>query len=201
MKTLTLLALGALTLVPAFSAPLRSIPGLTTIRFFEVSGVNPTQVNFAAQNGPMDIKLLNPPALNNNDHASIQAEYFDLYYSDANGNFNLNGEYITIDCFMDNEISGCNVADLQLFYGSTPGAFADVLTRFVTAPGYVNGSQLLAIDGNTSTFARLGSSDTAIMSLTVGFSGQLSNPVPEPSTYAMMGAGLIGLCYFNKKRK
>jgi hypothetical protein len=201
MKLLTILALGTLSLVPAYAAALRDTPGLTAIRLFEVSG-SVIATDLVAQGGGLDIKAANFVGSNaNSDYSTPNAERFDLYYSDAAGNFNLNGEYVTIDCFMDNEISGCNVAALQLVFGSTPGALADVLTRAVTTQGYVANSELLAVDGSTSTYALLGSSGISLMSLTVGFSGLQSSAVPEPSTYALMGAGLIGLAYFNKKRK
>jgi hypothetical protein len=201
MKTLHILALSALSLVPAYSAALRDTPGLTAVRLFEVSG-SVVSTDLISQGGGLDIKAANFVSSNaNTDYSTPNAERFDLYYSDSLGNFDLNGEYITIDCFMDNEISGCNVAAVQLLYGANPGPLADILTRTVTAQGYVSGSELLVVDGSTSTYALLGSSNNSLMSLTVGFSGLQSSAVPEPSTYAMLGAGLLGLACFNKKRK
>ena len=197
MKPLLLIALGALALSPSYAAPLRTDPNIVSFTFFETTTVLGTNI-FNSGSTELNNRLVGPLSVNNRDFQTSAFEFFDVYYSTASGQADINGEYLTIDCFYGGGGGGCNLTDVTMNFNSASPRFADVLTRFVSAPGYVPGSELNAVDGNLATTASLGSSGTDLMSFTVGFSEQNNSAVPEPSTYALTAMGLLA-AYLRRK--
>lgn len=206
MKTLILLAAGVMAMSPAYAAGIRDTPNLVGFTVWEVTNTTFTYT-FPGQGGVLDSKLTISGIASTPDFVTTAFERFDLYYSDAAGNFDLNGNYLTIDCNYQQGGGGCNIAAVRMDL-SNGYLFADTLTRFVSASGYVSGSELLAADGpNTTTFAQLGTtfSSATNMSLTLGFTDEPTftgqSSVPEPSTYAFIGAGLLGGALLRRRRR
>jgi hypothetical protein len=133
-KRLTLLALSlfvACATQQISYAAIINTPGLTAVRFWEgTGGVNAFTF---VQNGPemtTQIGALLGPS--NEDFSQIANENYDVFYSDANGNFNLNGNHVTVEAVYTNPSGGggLNIAAVDLVFGS--GILrADVLSSWV----------------------------------------------------------------------
>jgi hypothetical protein len=181
-------------------AAIMTTPGLIGVRFWETTGpVAP--FTFAPNSSEMTVKL--GPALgpNNDDFNQLPVENYDVFYSDANGNFNLNGNYVTVEAVYPNPAGGggLNLAAVDLVFGS--GTLrADVLASWVgLGPNYLPGSELNAVDADTavpSTFTTMGSTmvpPTDHLRVTVTW----KSLVPEPASAVMALAGL-GICLLRR---
>lgn len=198
MKPFLLIALAAIALTPAGASPLRLTPNIQSFSIYELTGT--TAVYLENANSFLLANKLNTIYTQVPDFQTLASERFDYYYSDANGVFDVDGEYLTLDCTYDGPGSGCNIAEVELNPLGAPGYRATSVVRFVSSFGYIPGSELLAIDGDPNTAASLGNSEGTIMSMTFGFNNQGSNSqVPEPSTYALMTVGLAGLAWSRRK--
>ncbi|MCX6614247.1 MAG: PEP-CTERM sorting domain-containing protein [Acidobacteria bacterium] len=197
MKPLLLIALSTLALSPSYAAPLRTDSNIVSFTFFETTTVV-GQYTFNTNSTELSNQRAGFLGVSNRDFQTGAFEFFDVYYSTAAGLADIDGEYLTIDCSYDGNGSGCNLADVRMNLSNSTSRFADTLTRFVSTTGYVNGSELNAVDGNTATAASLGSAEGVRMSFTVGFSEQNNSAVPEPSTYALTAMGLLA-AYLRRK--
>jgi hypothetical protein len=197
MKLLTTIALGVLALSPSYAAPLRTDPNIVSFTFFEATTVV-SQYTFNTNSAELNSQRGGFLGVNNRDFQTAAFEFFDVFYSNALGQADADGEYLTIDCSYDGNGSGCNLAEVRMNLANSTTRFADTLTRFVSTTGYLTGTELNAIDGNTATAASLGSGEGVRMSFTVGFSEQNNSAVPEPSTYALTAMGLLA-AYLRRK--
>src|SRR4029079_16666873 len=98
MKTrnLSLIVLaGSLLIATQSNAAVMTTPGLMLINVTEVSGI-PSPHFFAPASSQMTTQL---GALNavNNDFQGVPTEVYDVFYSNANGTVNPNGNYVTIE--------------------------------------------------------------------------------------------------------
>jgi hypothetical protein len=172
-----------------------SYPGLNLINITEVSGI-PSPHFFAPASPQMTTQL---GALNaiNNDFQGVPTEVYDVFYSNANGTVNPNGNYITIEGRYagTNGGGGMNIAAVDLLIGPTLTPLrADILASFVGLGGnYIPGSENLAVDPDTpspSTFTTMGNTagTTARMRVTVGWT---KINVPEPVSSSLLATGLV----------
>jgi hypothetical protein len=193
---LTTLAL-ALTGVAVGQAAIINTPGLTGVRFWE--GTGPIVPFTFVQNGPEmsnQIGALLGPG--NEDFSQIPNENYDVFYSDANGNFNLNGNHVTVECVypVPNGGGGLNLAAVDLVFGS--GTLrADVLSSWVgLGPNYAPASVVLAVDADTAvptTLTTMGSTmipPLQHLRVTVTWSHL---QVPEPGTGLLALSSLASL--------
>ena len=179
-------------------AAIISTPGLTAVRFWEASGpVLPFVFPF---NSPqMTTQLGNALSPSNNDFAPFAKEPYDVFYSDANGAFNLNGNYVTVEAAYPQPLpagGGLNLGAVDLIFGSST-LRADILSSWVgLGNNYIAGSELLAIDADSaipSTFTTMGHTTaphTQHLRVTVTW----SRLVPEPTAAALVAMGLAVLC-------
>jgi hypothetical protein len=194
-RSLCLAPVLLLSLATAASATsLASLPGLSSVSIFErTGGVAPTEHIFAPSGPELTIRLSDPLGAGNRDFAGVPAEHCDVFYSDAAGNFDAGGSYVTVTATFDAPgQAGLNLAAVQLNFTSSPGIFADTLTAFTTR-GTVGveafpGTAPNAVDGNLLTHTLLGQTRgmTERMSITVGFSS-----VPEPGTLPLLAVALV----------
>src|SRR5690349_5408781 len=85
----------ALALSLQANASVMSYPGLTLINITEVSRI--PSPHFFAPNSPQMTTQLGALNAVNNDFQGVPTEVYDVFYSDAAGNVNVNGNYVTIE--------------------------------------------------------------------------------------------------------
>jgi hypothetical protein len=194
----------ALVMFASSQAAVINTPGLNSVRFWEVTGPV-TPFTFAFNSSEMTTQLgvgtLSPT---NDDFNQLPVENYDVFYSDANGNFNLNGNYVTVEAIypVSQFGGGLNLAAVDLI-GSFGTMRADILASWVgLGPNYVPGSENNAVDTDSpvpSTFTTMGSTmvpPTAHLRVTVGWS-----TIPEPTSFVMLVAGAIGFMFCGRRRR
>jgi len=170
-----------------------TFPGLSGIRFTEYSG-GPIVTTYLPASPQMTAQLGTLNA-GSNDFTGVPQEAYDVFYSDANGAFNLNGDYVTIEAtFPGTAGGGLNIAAVDMLLGPAPFMIcrADILGSSVgLGSNYIAGSELLAVDPDTAppaapvTFTTMGNTAgiNSRLRVTVGWTKVL---VPEPSTAVLM---------------
>jgi hypothetical protein len=186
------------------ATPLASIPNLDSVTFNEATG-GVTAYTFLKNSPQLNNRI--PGSLSNSsmDFKGASIEWYDVFYSNANGTFNALGEYITVEAEFAQPSGGggLNMAEIVLNFAGGATQNASVLTHFLgLGSNYVPGSELNVIDGNLATSTIMGNTHNpgAIperLSITVGFPAS----VPEPSVLLLLGAGLVGLTIFSQKRR
>jgi hypothetical protein len=198
-------ALGIILALPGAAAPIRTLPGLTGIQFYELTN-GPQLVQFAPNNAAITARInagLSPAV---NDYVSSAGEYYDFFYSNADGTFNLDGEFLTIEADYYGASSGLNISEVFLqFSGASPFAFpyATNVASFALGDVRGNAGSIANIgDNNINTGTALGSFlEGGRMRLTVGFEPAPVGEVPEPATMAGVGLGLCALAALRRRQR
>ena len=187
---------------PAQALPIRDVPGLTAVQVFETTGINRPIELFPAQS-PINSRLTGRLSGGNSDFSSPASEFYDVFYSDADGTFNANGAFLTIEAVFDNPSSptdgGMNIAGARLL---TSGGFeyASFVSSFVALgqsalPSTVDNA--LGDTPGTTTFLgdTVGEPDDVRLRLTLGFDSTRppTTSLPEPASLPLLGGGLLGL--------
>lgn len=202
MKYLKLLFYMALPAVCMNAAAVRTLPNLTQVTFWELTS-GATQYNFAPGSAAMTTRLAGNLSASNNDFQGLTTESYDVFYSNADGTFNLDGEFITIEgTYTGSSSSGLNIAEVGLLINGQ-FQYASSVASFVTGSvAYVAGSEALIVDGNLSTGTAMGrSAANERMRVTVGFDAPGGAQTPEPSTLGMAGIGVVALILGRKRLK
>lgn len=166
--------------------PVRMLPGLLSITFYErTGGTEPDAFTFLVDGLELTVRLADPLALGNFDIDGATGEFYDVYYSDEQGNFELDGRYLTISGVFGQTLpagGGLNLAEIGL-------NFADATTEF---GNYVASHQILgdnaaqpdgnagnSIDGDLQTHTTMGNTvgTGERLRVTLGF---LSSSGPPP---------------------
>jgi hypothetical protein len=186
-------------------AAIISTPGLTTVQVWEVTG-GPSQYNFPSAGVAMTTKLgVGTLSAGTNDFSGLANENYDVFYSDANGAFNANGNYVTVEAIYPNANGGggLNLAAVDLVIGSST-LRADMLASWVgLGPNYLPGSVVNAVDADTpvpATFTTMGSTvvpPAAHLRVTVTWS---KLGIPEPSSCLLAVCGLAGVLGTARRR-
>lgn len=197
----------------ASAAGLLDLTGLTAVRAYEATFSLTDGTGTFATGDPRLVQRLDPLTGANRDFGGFPGdENYDIFVSNADGQLDANGHYITVEgnCVAN---SGCfNVNAISLFFGATE-VFADFVTTFTYGrPGsfIIPGSEALVVDvgpNNLSTFPRFGDTIglplSARMAVTVGFSAfpEPTAGVPEPATWSMMILGFGGVGALVRRRR
>jgi hypothetical protein len=166
------------------AAPLRTLPDLQSVKIYEITfgTVATTYTPDAVQ---ITTRLPDPLTGANRDFSVFTNEYYDFFYSDADGTPNPDGAFITIEGVWYSETitnGGMNINEVELVFAGPVSVFGDFVASFVygsfcdvdLGPVHCNpGSEALAVDHDLSTFPRFGLTSGANPSerfrLTVGF--------------------------------
>jgi hypothetical protein len=187
----------------ASAAPIRTLPGLLSVTIYEETFAT-TPNTYAPNSSQLTTRLADPLSAVNNDFSFFADEYYDVFYSDANGAFNINGAYVTIEGVWRNHgigLGGMNINEVQLNFVGPVNDFADFVSSFVFGTcafgGCIAGSEALAVDQNLGTFPRFGHTSNVDLNdrfrLTVGFNDISTSEVPLPGAVLLFASGLAGL--------
>ena len=206
--------LGAcLATVSSASAALVNTPNLATVRVWESTGPF-VAYDFAAGGAEMNARIGLPnlgPA--NNDFSSLPVENYDVYFSDADGTFNPNGCFVSVEAVFPVVTpqpggGGLNLGAVDLLDGNGDLiARADFLgSWYGRGTNYLVGSEQLAVDAadaitgpastpplTDTTMGNTAPGRTPLrgpLRVTVGFTG-LCVPEPGATCLALTAAGLV----------
>ncbi|MBL0006596.1 MAG: hypothetical protein IPP25_05250 [Saprospiraceae bacterium] len=164
--------------------PLISFPDLTSITFYEQSGAIAPHTY-----GVNDVELATqlPGQLNsgNRDFEGVaDREFYDVFYSDADGTFNANGGFVSIECRYDFSTGGgaLNINEVEFHFGAGYSIYGCYVTSFVSNGNtYVPGSAEWAADCNLVTLSYMGNTEntTIRLRLTIGILDAPSTIVEE----------------------
>ncbi len=155
---------------------LPTLPNLSQIVAREVTG-SPFNHTYNVNDARLFTRL-GAGLSSTNDFGGVPgAENYDIYYSDASGNLDVAGAYITIECryLGTSGGGGCNIAHLELVFSNGFKISSNILANFYgTGSNYIAGSELNAVDCNPNTFTTMGNNsatpNTMFLSLTFDFS-------------------------------
>lgn len=157
----------------AQAAPLRELPDLESITFFERTSAC-YQYTFLMDS---DELMNRRPTLSwsSCDFDGADTEYYDVFYSDASGNFDVDGEYLTIEAVFSHELpagGGLNIGEARLNFGDGTNRFAVLVTHFRALGDNAHPETAgNAADGDLQTYTTLGNTvgQTERLSLTLDF--------------------------------
>ena len=189
----------------AQAVPIRDLPNLTGVVVFERTGVE-TPINLLPNGSVITTRLDDRLSFANSDFQNT-SEFYDFFYSDADGTFNPDGAFLSITAVFDNPADGgLNISRVALVLPSG-NEFASFVSSFVSngAFGFPNSvDNALGDTPNTTTFLgdTAGQPDSFRLRLTVGFEStrEAATQVSEPGTLALFGLGLGGLILARRRR-
>ncbi len=181
MRLATPLIVAAALLVsaaPAYSAGLVNTPGLQGITVRE-STFTDLPYSWPRLDTALLTRLPGTLGPGNADFTGSPSEFYDVFYSDANGNLDPLGDFLTVECDdLDLNDTGCNIAEVELVFGTgtAPVHACGVTSFFAAGPQAVLFSPPLAADGNLLSWCTLGSNFGAgqRLHITFGFCGPTS---------------------------
>lgn len=163
--------------------PVKDLPKLDSITFFERTGGSaPTPFTFSVNGPELTVRLADPLANDNFDISGATGEFYDVYYSDQTGEFQLDGSYLTISGTFGQTLpagGGLNLAEIALNFTDATVEYGNYVASFVAlgdnaAPDNVD----RAIDGDLQTHTTMGNTvgQTERLRITLGFDST-SGPV------------------------
>ncbi len=179
--------------------PLISLPDLTSITFHEQSGAI-YQHTYGVNDVALSTQL--PGQLNsgNRDFEGVaDREFYDVFYSDADGTFNSNGEFVSVECRYDYSTGGgaLNINEVEFHFGAGYSIYGSYVTSFVSNGNtYDPESPEWAADCNLVTLSALGNTEntTIRLRLTIGILDAPSTIVEETcsqSGYEVMVGNIL----------
>jgi hypothetical protein len=163
--------------------PVRTLPGLASISFYErTGGTAPTEYQFTVDGPELTVKLADPLTDTSHDIPGASTEFYDVYYSDEDGTFDIDGSYLTISGTFEHALpagGGLNLAEIGLHYTDATVEYGNYVASYVAlgdnaAPANVNN----CIDGDLQTHTTMGNTvgATERLRLTLGFSSTSGPP-------------------------
>lgn len=168
--------------------PIRNIPGLTSITFWESTGALPTSPSFLVSGSHLSTKLNGTLSSTNRDFEGVtEGEFYDVFYSDWSGAPNPSGQFVTIEAVWRVGApsgGGLNIARVD-FNGT--GKFASSVASFVALGNNAmpNGvGKAVDFDPNALT--------TTTMGNTIGQAQRLRVTVGFPCACVGPPSGMVG---------
>lgn len=163
--------------------PVRMIPGLVSITFYERSGGDaPTPYTFTVDGPELTNQLADPLSNASFDIMGVDTEFYDVYYSDIDGVFELDGRYLSISGQFQYALpagGGLNLAEIGLDFEGQPTEFGNYVASFVAlgdnaAPETVDNT----IDGDLQTHTTMGNTigQAERLRVTLGFESSSGPP-------------------------
>lgn len=168
------------------TTPVRMLPGLVSITFYErTGGAAPTEYTFTVDGPELSVRLLNPLTDANFDISGAAGEFYDVYYSDIDGNEDLDGRYLTISGIFSTVApagGGLNLAEIGLNFEGEETEFGNYVASYAILGDNAvqpDGNVDNAIDGDLQTHTTMGNTVGAVerLRVTLGF---LSSSGPPP---------------------
>ncbi|MBX3125149.1 MAG: hypothetical protein KF718_00450 [Polyangiaceae bacterium] len=163
--------------------PVRALPGLESIAFYErTGGTAPTEYVFDVAGSELTVRLDDPLTDGSHDIKGASTEYYDVYYSNEDGSFNLDGSYLTISGVFENALpagGGLNLAEIGLHFSDSSVEYGNYVASFVAlGDNAVPGNVQLCIDGDLQTHTTMGNTVGATdrLRLTLGFESTSGPP-------------------------
>jgi len=163
--------------------PVRAIPGLASITFYErTGGSEPTAYEFTVNGPELTTRLDDPLGESGFDIAGASTEYYDVYYSDEQGGFELDGSYLTISGVFEIALpagGGLNLAEIALNYVDSMPEYGNYVASYVALGDNTDESSVgKCIDGDLQTHTTMGNTVGASerLRLTLGFSSSSGEP-------------------------
>jgi hypothetical protein len=183
LPTLVFSILMAMSLPAA--AALRLTPNLVSLRVIEWSG-SPTSFTFGANSAAALSPRANPLGGGNRDFNGLSDEHYDLFYSDAAGVADQNGDYLTIEAqFLRATGGGHNIDEAYLVFADGTEQCACAVTSAVyMGANPVAGSAANAADCTLGTVSVMGSTTLSTDRLRI----TLQFDCPTPAAKATWGS-------------
>lgn len=164
--------------------PVRTLP-LDSITFWERSGGDaPTAYTFALNGPELTTKLPDPMSDASHDIKGVPTEYYDVYYSDADGVFDIDGSYLTISGVFEQALpagGGLNLAEIGLNYTDATTEYGNYVASYVVlGDNQVEANVDRCIDNDLQTHTTMGNTvgQTDRLRVTLGFEST-SGPPPR----------------------
>jgi hypothetical protein len=153
--------------------PIRRMPHLQSITFYErTEKAAPDAYTFSKDDPRLLSRVGGPLNASNADFQGVlDAEFYDVFFSDAHGNPDADGGFLTIEATFDRAAeAGLNIAAIQVNFAHRPMALANRVMSSVGLGAAVPSSVGNAVDGDLQTHTSMGNTygGTQRMRLTVG---------------------------------
>jgi hypothetical protein len=116
------------------AASIRALPDLQTVTIYEIT-FSTVANTFAPDATALTTRLDNPLTSSKRDFSFINDEHYDVFYSNADGSFNPDGAFITIEAIWTQQpqFGSMNINEVQLTFGgaSFHQRFGDFVSSFV----------------------------------------------------------------------
>ena len=186
------------------ATPIRLLDGLESVTFFEQTGPL-SSVTFLTESAQLTNRL-NTLNSASRDFIGATTEFYDVFYSDSDGLFDINGEFITISTIFNFALpfgGGLNITEVRLNFENSIFEFANVVSSFTSFGNNANPASVAnAIDQDLATSTTLGNTigQSQRLSLTLGFASS-TTAVPEPSNLLLFVPALALFGFYRRARR
>lgn len=163
--------------------PVRKLPNLASITFHERTGGSlPTPYTFLVDGPELTVRLADPLGDANADIKGASTEYYDVYYSNGDGEFNVDGSYLTISGVFGQALpagGGLNLAEIGLNYVDASTEYGNYVASYVVlGDNSYEAGVPACIDGDLQTHTTMGNTvgSSERLRLTLGFNSTSGIP-------------------------
>lgn len=163
--------------------PVKDLPNLESITFYErTGGVAPDPFTFVVDGPELTVRLADPLAIGNFDIDGATGEFYDVYYSDEDGEFQLDGSYLTISGTFAQTLpagGGLNLAEIGLNFSDNSVEYGNYVASFAALGDNAHPENVEnAIDGDLQTHTTMGNTVGQMerLRVTLGFESTSGPP-------------------------